>query len=95
MGDKNKKKLTFIEGEMQREEAVKSLEAVVAGLASGSLELREGDDQITLCPEDVLFMEMKAKQSGSKESLELELKWRKPAAKGKEPARGDLEEATK
>lgn len=70
-----KQKLEF-EGSLSREEACAQLEAIVKGLAKGSLQLQAKGQSIRLSPSHHFEFELKASSKGSKERLCLELSWR-------------------
>jgi len=68
-------KVTF-ESVMPREEAVSYFEAIVAGLKSGTLRIRQGEETVVLTPPDQLAVEVKAVRKGHKEKILFEIAWR-------------------
>jgi amphi-Trp domain-containing protein len=79
---KRKHKLVH-ESELDVDEVVDLLEDLLAGLRRGELELEQSGDEgesLTLSPSGTLAVELAAKRKGERESLALELKWRRPRA---------------
>ena len=72
--DRKKAKISF-EATMPRNEAVSYFEAIVAGLRSGRLEFKQGDQTVVLNPPDHLEIEVKAKSKGDKGSVVFEIEW--------------------
>jgi len=71
-------KIAF-ENDMTREEAVSYLDAVVKGLATGTVTFRQGDECLELQPAANVAVEVKASRKGRKEKVSFELTWRRPA----------------
>lgn len=71
-------KIAF-ENDMAREEAVSYLDAIVKGLATGSVTFRQGDECLELQPAANVEVEVKASRKGRKEKVSFELSWRRPA----------------
>ena len=70
-------KVTF-ESVMPREEAISYFEAIVAGLKSGTLRIRQGEESLTLNPPAQLGVNVKAASKGEKEKISFEMTWRVP-----------------
>jgi amphi-Trp domain-containing protein len=68
-------KVTF-ESVMPREEAVSYFEAIVAGLKSGALRVRQAEETVVLTPPDQVAIEVKAVRKGQKEKILFEIAWR-------------------
>ena len=60
-------------------EAVEYLENLLAGLKSGSIEVRSGEQSVTLVPADMVAMEIEAKVKKGKRKFAYELAWTDPA----------------
>ncbi len=71
---RKKAKISF-EATMPRNEAVSYFEAIVAGLRSGRLEFKQGDQTLVLNPPEHLEIEVKAKSKGDKGSVVFEIEW--------------------
>lgn len=69
-----KAKISF-EASMQRSEAVAYFEAIVGGLKSGHLELRQAEEVLVLNPPDRIEVEVKARRKGDKGKVVFELEW--------------------
>lgn len=67
--------VTF-EGTLQLDEAVSYFEALVAGLKSGRISLKQGEHEITLVPPAFLDLEVRAVRKKNKEKISFELQWR-------------------
>ena len=97
--DKNK-----LEFELQTtlDDCIGQLEQLVRGLKSGQVLLEKRAEALQLQPSSVVSFALKARQKGSKESIEIELAWRRrdtvavssvepgsisPASPAEEPAR--------
>lgn len=73
--DDKKRKLSF-ESFLGRDEAVAYFEQVLAGLSDGSVELRQGENGLSLSPGAEVGFELVASQKGKKEKLSIEFSWR-------------------
>lgn len=73
-------RLIEVEGATPLPRVLETLEALVAALRTGSVEVRHGDESIVLGPRDVLGFELSARAKGKRQRLTLELKWRKYGA---------------
>jgi amphi-Trp domain-containing protein len=58
------------------EEAVGKLEGLVTGLKSRQVILRNRSEAVELHPPSVVTLGVKAKQKGSRESIEIHLEWK-------------------
>ncbi|MEY4549636.1 MAG: hypothetical protein RL685_5831 [Pseudomonadota bacterium] len=75
MGD-DKSKVDY-EVQTTLEEAVSKLEGLLAGLKSRQIILRNRSEAVELHPTSVVTLAVKAKQKGSRESIEIHLDWKK------------------
>lgn len=71
--DKNK-----IEYDVQTtlDDCIDKLEGIISGLKNRQVLLRNRSDAVDLHPTPVVFLAVKARQKGSKESLTIELGWK-------------------
>ena len=74
MGD-DKNKVDY-EIQTTLDEAVSKLEGLVAGLKSRQVILRNRSEAVELHPPSVVTLAVKAKQKGSRESIEIALDWK-------------------
>lgn len=74
MGD-DKSKVDY-EIQTTLDEVVSKLEGLVAGLKSRQVILRNRSEAVELHPTSVVTLAVKAKQKGSRESIEIHLDWR-------------------
>jgi amphi-Trp domain-containing protein len=58
------------------DDCIDKLEGIVAGLENRQVFLRNRSDALDLHPTPVVYMSVKAKQSGTKESLIIEVGWK-------------------
>ena len=79
MSENGKKGITFSE-EMEISKAVEYLNALRASLSAGTVCIRQGDEAVTVHPEKLVTLEVKARQKDNKESIEFSLQWRKRVA---------------
>src|SRR4051812_45240866 len=77
MGD-DKTKVDY-EIQTTLDEAVSKLEGLVAGLKSRQIVLRNRTEAVELHPTSVVTLAVKAKQEGSRESIEINLDWKNDA----------------
>jgi amphi-Trp domain-containing protein len=71
------KKQSFEHESLQdRESIVAYLETVTAGLRSGRLELRQGQDELTLEPDGLLTLGIRAVHKRDRTRLDLRISWR-------------------
>lgn len=77
MGD-DKSKVDY-EIQTTLDEAVSKLEGLVAGLKSRQVLLRNRSEAVELHPPSVVTLAVKAKQKGSRESIEINLDWKNDA----------------
>jgi amphi-Trp domain-containing protein len=71
-----KQKIKFTE-QQALDTCVRQLEALLEGLKAGTLSLSQGDEKLWLRPGGTVDIELRAEQSGDRESLELKLGWRR------------------
>ena len=84
MGD-HKSKVDY-EIQTTLDEAVSKLEGLVAGLKSRQVILRNRTEALELHPASVVTLAVKAKQKGSRESIEISLDWKNDARAAAEGA---------
>jgi len=65
------------EATLPRSEAVSYFEAIIAGLKSGRLEFRQGEDSVVFNLPDRVELEVEAKLKGDKGKIEFEIQWSK------------------
>jgi amphi-Trp domain-containing protein len=58
------------------DDCIDKLEGILTGLKNRQVLLRNRSDAVDLHPRPVVFLAVKAKQKGSKESLTIELGWK-------------------
>jgi amphi-Trp domain-containing protein len=73
---KKKKSKVKFKSVMLREEAISYFEAIVAGLKRGSIQIRQGEDAITLKPTPQLDVAVKAVSKDQDEGIVFEIGWR-------------------
>jgi amphi-Trp domain-containing protein len=61
---------------LAREEAVSYFEALIEGLRKGTIQLKQGNDAITLKPGPKVAIEVKAGRKAEKERISFEIEWR-------------------
>lgn len=76
MSGKDKKTIAF-EGTLEQDRVVEYLEHLVAGVKAGTVSLQRGGDSLSLHPDQVVNLELEARQSPNKESLTVKLRWRR------------------
>ena len=81
-GRKSSKQKISFGSRMDRAEAVTYFEAIVAGLKSGRVEFRQGDDELVLNVGEDVEVAVKASKKGEKEKVSFSLEWREGAAPG-------------
>ena len=74
--EKKSSKVHF-ESVLPREEAVSYFEAIAAGMKKGKIQLKQGDESISLELPPQVGLEVKAVRKGEKEKITFELVWRK------------------
>jgi len=74
-GEPARGKLRF-EGFLPREEAVAYFEAVIEGLRKGTIQFKQGEEQLTLTPGENVDVELKVARKGGRQKVSLELEWR-------------------
>jgi amphi-Trp domain-containing protein len=75
MGD-DKNKLEY-EIQTTLEDGIAKLESLINGLKKREVILRNRTEAVDLHPPSVISMAVKAKQKGSKETIEIELAWKR------------------
>jgi amphi-Trp domain-containing protein len=71
-----KQKIKFAE-QQALDTCIRQLEALLEGLKSGTLSLSQGGEKLWLRPGSDVDIELRAEQSGDRESLEIQLGWRR------------------
>jgi amphi-Trp domain-containing protein len=71
-----KQKMKFAE-QQALDTCIRQLEALLEGLKSGTLSLSQGGEKLWLRPGGAVDIELRAEQSGDRESLEIQLGWRR------------------
>ncbi|TVQ97317.1 MAG: amphi-Trp domain-containing protein [Desulfovibrionales bacterium] len=69
------KKEVKLKGVMETSQVVTYLEDLIAGLKEGTICVRQGEEFVTLCPDQKVDMEVKASAKKGKEKFEMELSW--------------------
>jgi amphi-Trp domain-containing protein len=78
MKGKPMKKQKFNHSDQQPlDTCIRHLEALIEGLKAGTLSLSQGDEKLWLRPGGATDIELRAEQSGDRESLEIHLAWRR------------------
>jgi amphi-Trp domain-containing protein len=72
------------EGLLGREEVADRLEELARGLREGTVSFRRGEESLSLRPQDIVELELKARQKADEEYFELEVEWAR-APEGGEP----------
>jgi amphi-Trp domain-containing protein len=57
--------------------AIELIEDIVAKLKNGAVTLEQGEETLTIHPDESVKLGIKAKDKGEKQSLQFELKWRR------------------
>ena len=71
-----KQKMKFAE-QQALDTCIRQLRALLEGLESGTLSLSQGGEKLWLRPGSDVDIELRAEQSGDRESLEIQLGWRR------------------
>lgn len=71
-----KQKIKFSE-QQELDTCIRQLEGLLEGLKSGTLSLSQGGQKLWLRPGGAVDIELRAEQSGDRESLEIQLGWRR------------------
>lgn len=71
-----KQKIKFAE-QQALDTCIRQLEGLLEGLKSGTLSLSQGGQKLWLRPGGAVDIELRAEQSGDRESLEIQLGWRR------------------
>jgi amphi-Trp domain-containing protein len=71
-----KQKFKFSE-QQALDTCIRQLEGLLEGLKSGTLTLSQGDEKLWLRPGGAVDVELRAEQSGERESLEIQLVWQR------------------
>ncbi len=72
------KKTIEIEETMTKEQAADFFRMLANGLQSGSIDLKSGEETLTLSPTDMISVEIDAKQKKDKSKFSMEMSWRCP-----------------
>jgi len=72
------------EGLLDRGEVADRLEELARGLREGTISFRRGEETLSLRPQDIVELELKARQKEDEEYFELEVEWAR-APEGGEP----------
>ena len=70
------KKAIEIEETMTKDQAADFFRMLANGLQSGNLELKNGEETLTLSPTDMISVEIEAKQKKDKSKFSMEMSWR-------------------
>lgn len=62
---------------LKKEQAIALLEDVLAGLKSGTIDIQNGDDQVTLKPARKMSVRFRTRQTDQSEVIALRLQWRR------------------
>lgn len=71
-------------GAMSRDKVVAYLEGLIEGLKAGKVCVEKASEFLTVHPEENIYLGVKAKTKGTKETLSFELKWEKPIEREEE-----------
>ena len=71
-----KKKKIEIEEFMTREKVADFFRKLAEGLQSGSVEIKDDDEMLTIAPPDILSVEIGAKQKKDKFKISMEVSWK-------------------
>lgn len=71
-----KQKISFSD-QQALDTCIRQLEGLLEGLKSGTLSLSQGGEKLWLRPGGDVDIELRAEQSGERESLEIQLGWRR------------------
>jgi amphi-Trp domain-containing protein len=64
---------------LPREEAVSYFEALIAGMKKGTIQLRKGEESVTLKPTARVAVEVRASKKADTEKISFEIVWKKSA----------------
>ncbi len=73
----DKKKEVSMKGIIDRKQVVTYLQDLMTSLKNGTIVVQQGEEFVSLNPEDLIFLEVEAEQKKDKEKLIFELSWRK------------------
>lgn len=79
------KKEAKLKGVMSIDQVVTYLENLVNSLKEGKICVRQGEQFVTLCPDQMVDVEVKATAKKGKEKIALELSWRREALQEETP----------
>jgi amphi-Trp domain-containing protein len=74
------KKEVKLKGVMDCNQVIAYMEDLLAGLKNGKICVQQGEQFVTLCPEQMIEMEVQATVKKGKEKFEMELTWRREEA---------------
>jgi amphi-Trp domain-containing protein len=87
MGDRDKdKRGVEFEAELERQQAIEHLEAVIAGIRSGVICVQQGSRTMAVHPGESLRFLLKVKRKGERESVSFELAWEAAAISNGKPS---------
>jgi amphi-Trp domain-containing protein len=73
-----RKKEAKVKAAMELPKAISYLDDLVASLKAGRVTIADGVQDLSLVPEEAVKVEVKASQKADKESISLEISWRRP-----------------
>lgn len=74
------KKEVKLKGVMDRNQVAAYLEDLLAGLKAGEVKVQQGEQFVTLHPQQMIDVEIEASVKKNKEKIEMEFVWRKEEA---------------
>jgi len=80
-----RKKEAKVKAAMELAKAITYLDDLVASLKAGKIAVGDGETSLSLAPEEAVKVEVKATQKVDKESISIELSWRKPEPLTEDP----------
>ncbi len=75
-----RKREAKVKSTMELPKAISYLDDLVASLKAGRVTIADGVQDLSLVPEEAVKVEVKASQKAEKESISIELSWRRPVA---------------
>jgi len=83
--EKMAKKEVEFKGNLEQKQLVSYLEELIKSIKSGTVVVQHGAEHVALTPQDVMELEVEAKQKDNKEKLSLEISWKKSVAAAEAP----------
>jgi amphi-Trp domain-containing protein len=74
------KKEAKVKAAMELSKAISYLDDLVASLKAGRVTVANGEQDLSLTPDEAVKLEVKATQKTDKESIAIKLSWRSPVA---------------